>query len=116
MLAFSPLFTGNRVRLAVFQPFQRLDNDMRLAAIIEFTSSRRRITTFHAVLVEHMLHHRVRWTAVPPRVVVEIEPDRRNGARTDIGTAPAAGRGHELHSDFEARVFHPSIMVAAIPE
>jgi hypothetical protein len=48
--------------------------------------------------------------------LIEIEPDRRNGARPHIGTAPAAGRGHEFRSDFETRVFHSSNMAAAIPD
>jgi hypothetical protein len=48
--------------------------------------------------------------------VIEIEPDRRNGARPHIGTAPAAAPGQEFRSDFETRVFHPSNMAAGIPE
>jgi hypothetical protein len=38
--------------------------------------------------------------------VIEIEPDGRNSARTDIGAAPSAGPRDEFDPDFEVRVFH----------
>ena len=74
---------------------------MRFATIIEGALPRGGIAIFHPILVKDHLRHRVRRTAVPPSVMVEIEPDCRDGARPDIGTAPAAAPSQEFSSDFE---------------
>ena len=85
-------------------------NQAGFAAVVENSLLRRRIAIFHPVLIKHVIHHRIRRTVIPSRIVIEVESDRRDRASADIRTLPTAGRGQEFNSDFEIRVFHQSIL------
>src|SRR5712671_2406931 len=85
-------------------------NQAGLAAVVENSLLRRRVAILHAVFVKHVLHHGIRRAVVPGRIVIEVQSDRRNRARADIGTSPAAGGGQEFDSDLEIRMFHQGIL------
>ena len=116
MLTFSRLFTGNPGCLPLFRGLARLDDETGPATVVEFPPSRGEIAIFHAVFIKEGLRNCIGRPVVPARIMIQIEPDRRNRARTDIGAAPAACPGHELHSDFEFRVLHPGNIAAAMRE
>lgn len=68
----------------------------------------RRFTAFDVAFVEDRFDDGVRRTVVPPRIMIQIEPNRGDRPCPDIGAAPAAGRSHELAADTKIRVLHLS--------
>ena len=69
-----------------------------------------RVAILDAVFVKHVLHHGIGRAAIPSRIMVEVESDRRDRARADIGASPPAGGGQEFNSDLEIRMFHQAIL------
>jgi hypothetical protein len=85
-------------------------NQTGLAAVVENSLLWCRVEILDAVFVEHVLHHGIRRAVVPGGIVIEVQSDRRNRTRADIGASPAAGGGQEFDSDLEIRMFHQGIL------
>src|ERR1700757_244333 len=71
---------------------------------------RSRFASLQIIFVEHLLCDLVRRTDVPTRIVIEIEPDRGDGASSNVRAPPASGAGQEFRPDFEIRVLHRVIV------
>jgi hypothetical protein len=71
------------------------------AAIVKSPVVGRRFATFDVVLVEDIFSNGVGRAIIPTRIVVQVEPDRGDRPKADIGASPTTGLSHELCSDSE---------------
>ena len=61
----------------------------------------------HIILVEYILHDRVRWTMVVSRIIL-IEFDGDNNASADVRASPFSTAGVKLQTDVEVLFLHIS--------